>query len=157
MLELREISDRLELTDLMVRYAHCVDTRDWATWRTLFTPDAHIDYTAMGGAAGGVEETARWLESTLEMFPAFQHLVSNPMLTIDGDTAVGRTMCFNPMVTPNEGVGDRNVFFCGLWYLDTFVRTADGWRISTRTEEKSFVYNMSGAFGSGPARSVDAS
>lgn len=149
MLELQEISDRLELIDLMVRYAHCVDTRDWATWRTLFTPDAHIDYSAFGGIVGGVEEVAEWLEETLGGFPAFQHLVSNPMLEIDGDTATGRTMCFNPMITPVDGIGDRNVFFCGLWYLDTFVRTPQGWKISSRVEEKSFTYNMAGAFGGG--------
>ncbi|NLA35991.1 MAG: nuclear transport factor 2 family protein, partial [Actinobacteria bacterium] len=79
-------------------------------------------------------------------FPAFQHLVANPLLTIDGDTASGRTMCFNPMVSPSENIGDQNVFFCGLWYLDTFVRTEEGWKFTSRSEEKSFTYNMSGAF-----------
>ncbi|NLA37333.1 MAG: nuclear transport factor 2 family protein, partial [Actinobacteria bacterium] len=58
MLELQEISDRLELIDLMVRYAHCVDTRNWAEFPGLFTPDAHIDYTAFGGPAGPVGEIA---------------------------------------------------------------------------------------------------
>ena len=146
MLELQEISDRLELIDLMVRYAHCVDTRNWAEFPGLFTPDAHIDYTAFGGPAGPVGEIAAWLDETLAGFPAFQHLVANPLLTIDGDTASGRTMCFNPMVSPSENIGDQNVFFCGLWYLDTFVRTEEGWKFTSRSEEKSFTYNMSGAF-----------
>lgn len=146
MLELHEISDRLELIDLMVRYAHCVDTRDWQGFRELFAPDARIDYTAMGGVAGGVDEVADWLEATLAAFPAFQHLVSNPMLHIDGDTATGRTMCFNPMAVNAASPGDHNVFFCGLWYVDTFVRTERGWKIASRTEDKSFTYNMSGAF-----------
>jgi SnoaL-like domain len=28
--------------------------------------------------------------------------------------------------------------FCGLWYLDEFVRTAEGWRITRRVQEKCF-------------------
>jgi hypothetical protein len=149
MLDQQEISDRLELIDLMVRYAHAVDTRSWDDFDDIFTPDAIIDYTAFGGPTGGVGEIKAWLDETLAAFPAFQHLVSNPLLTIDGDSATGRTMCFNPMgVARAEGErGDPRMFFCGLWYLDRFVRTSDGWRIASRAEEKSWTHNMGAAFG----------
>ena len=40
MLTLREMSDRMEIQDLLVRYAHAVDTRDWPLFRELFTADA---------------------------------------------------------------------------------------------------------------------
>ena len=68
---------------------------------------------------------------------------------IDGDSATGRTMCFNPMAVarPEGDEGEPRVFFCGLWYLDRFVRTEDGWRIAERSEEKSWVHNMGPAFG----------
>ena len=49
MLDLKEISDRLELMDLMVRYSHAIDTRSWDELDDVFTPDAVIDYTAFGG------------------------------------------------------------------------------------------------------------
>lgn len=149
MLSQQEISDRLELMDLMVRYSHAVDTRSWNTFDELFTADATIDYTAFGGPSGTVGEIKDYLASTLATFPAFQHLVSNPMLTIDGDAATGRTMCFNPMAVsrPEGEAGENKVFFCGLWYLDRFVRTTDGWRIAERSEEKSWVHNMGAAFG----------
>lgn len=149
MLNQQEISDRLELMDLMVRYAHAVDTRSWTTFDDLFTADAIIDYTAFGGGVGTVVETKAYLASVMPGFPGSQHLVSNPMLTIDGDTATGRTMCFNPMVVarPDGDPGEPRVFFCGLWYLDTFQRTNDGWRIAGRSEEKSWVHNMGKAFG----------
>ncbi len=39
------------------------------------------------------------------------------------------------------------MFFCGLWYLDRFVRTEQGWRIAGRSEEKSWAHNMGPAFG----------
>lgn len=149
MLDPQEISDRLELIDLMVRYSHAVDTRAWDSFDDIFTPDATIDYTAFGGPRGTVPEITAYLAETLAGFPAFQHLVSNPMLDIDGDTATGRTMCFNPMAVarPDGEKGGPRMFFCGLWYLDRFVRTADGWRIAERSEEKSWTHNMGRAFG----------
>jgi hypothetical protein len=149
MLSQQEISDRLELIDLMVRYSHAVDSRSWDLFDDVFTPEAIIDYTAFDGPRAPVAEVKAWLASVMPSFPAFQHLVSNPMLTIDGDVATGRTMCFNPMAVarPAGDDGEPRVFFCGLWYLDRFVRTPDGWRIAERSEEKSWVHNMGPAFG----------
>jgi hypothetical protein len=149
MLDQQEISDRLELIDLMVRYSHAVDTRSWDDFDDIFTEDATIDYTAFGGPRGTVGEIKAYLAETLAAFPAFQHLVSNPMLQIDGDVATGRTMCFNPMgvARPDGEAGEPRMFFCGLWYLDQFVRTGAGWRINERFEEKSWTHNMGRAFG----------
>ncbi len=149
MLSQQEISDRLELMDLMVRYAHAVDTRSWDEFEALFTPDAVIDYSAFGGSVGSVAETRAWLDSVMVGFVGSQHLVANPLLEIDGDEATGRTMCFNPMVVPRgaDDPGEPRVFFCGLWYLDRFVRTEAGWRIAGRSEEKSWAHNMGPAFG----------
>jgi hypothetical protein len=152
MLDQQEISDRLELMDLMARYSHAVDTRAWDDFDVIFTPDATIDYTAFGGPRGSLAEIKDYLSSTLSAFPGSQHLIANPLLAIDGDSATGRTMCFNPMVVarPEGDPGEPRVFFCGLWYLDRFVRTPDGWRIAERSEEKSWTHNMGRAF-AGPA------
>jgi hypothetical protein len=68
MLSLREISDRLELEDLMVRYSHAVDTRQWDLLDEIFTPDAVIDYTAMGGARGGLAEIKEFLAAVTPRF-----------------------------------------------------------------------------------------
>ncbi len=152
MLPQQEISDRLELMDLMVRYAHAVDTRAWDDFDHLFTPDAVIDYSAFGGPVGSVAETKAWLASVMVGFVGSQHLVANPVLEIEGDRATGRTMCVNPMVVPrpDDDPGEPRAFFCGLWYLDRFERTAEGWRIASRAEEKSWVHNMGPAFGGAP-------
>ncbi|MEI7591625.1 MAG: nuclear transport factor 2 family protein [Actinomycetes bacterium] len=149
MLSQQEISDRFELMDLLIKYSDAVDTRNWGAFDEIFTIDAIIDYSAFGGSIGTVAETKDYLASVMPDFPAFQHLVSNPLLVIDGDTASGRTMCFNPMAVARaaDDPGEPRVFFCGLWYLDQFVRTDQGWRISARSEEKSWVHNMGPAFG----------
>ncbi|MCU1659681.1 MAG: hypothetical protein JWO57_4337 [Pseudonocardiales bacterium] len=137
MLSLQEISDRLEIQDLFVRYAHAVDTCDWDLYRTVFTPDAHIDYTAFGAPAGGVEEIVAFLASVIPDFKSTQHAVANTLLTIDADTARARTICYNPMVRDNDGKDQITIF--GLWYHDVLVRTPEGWRITHRSEERSYT------------------
>jgi hypothetical protein len=136
----QELSDRLEINDLITDYSYAIDTRSWDDLDLLFTPDAHIDYTAVGGEAGDVPTIKAWLEKTLAMFSGFQHLVATSKVTIDGDTATGRTLCHNPMIMDNNGA--EMVIFVGIWYHDTFVRTADGWRISSRREEKGYMHGL---------------
>jgi hypothetical protein len=139
MLSLQEISDRLEIQDLMVRYSHAVDTRQWDLLDDVFTADAHIDYSAMGGSKGDLAATKKFLADVMPMFPAFQHLIANSSITVDGDTATGRTMCHNPMIMPGED-GQQSLMLCGLWYLDTFARVDGQWRIKERVEEKGYMY-----------------
>jgi hypothetical protein len=140
-LTLQEISDRLEIQDLLASYSYAIDMRDWDGLDDVFTPDAVIDYTEMGGSRGDLAATKEFLRTVLPTFAGFQHMVATSKLKIDGDTAEGRTICHNPMVL-DKGNGQTHVFFCGLWYRDQFVRTADGWRISSRHEEKCYFHNV---------------
>jgi hypothetical protein len=141
-LTLQEISDRIEIQDLVTAYSHAIDTRDWDALDDVFTPDAFVDYSAMGGSAGDVAATKAFLAQAMPMFASFQHMVATTRVVLDGDTATGRTICHNPMVV--EHAGDTTVFFCGLWYHDRFVRTPSGWRIAERIEEKSYMHNVPG-------------
>jgi hypothetical protein len=143
MLSQQELSDRFELQDLCYRYADIIDSKDFdALAAEVFTADAHIDYSVFGGSVGGVEDTIAFLKHALteELFPAHQHLNANIQLKLDGDRASGRVMCFNPQEISLPQGGTR-VFMLGLWYLDNYRRTAAGWRIASRIEEKSWVFN----------------
>ena len=53
----QELSDRLEIQDLLVDYSHAIDTRDWDALDDVFTPDAFIDYSAFGGSTGDLATT----------------------------------------------------------------------------------------------------
>lgn len=132
MLSLAEISDRMEIQQLMVDYSSAIDARRFDDLDRVFTPDAYIDYRATGGVDGQYPEVKKWLAEVLPNFPAYSHMLGNFDVRVDGDTAVSRTICFNPMV-----MGEQ-VYFVGLWYVDAYVRTADGWRMSRRVEEKCF-------------------
>ncbi len=137
----------MEIQDLLTSYSHAIDSRHWDALDDVFTADAHIDYTEMGGSAGNVAETKKFLGDAMGAFSSFQHMVSTSKIDFEGpgedglDVAHGKTICHNPMVI-DKGEGKTHVFFCGLWYRDTFVRTEQGWRIKERYEEKSFFYNM---------------
>jgi hypothetical protein len=148
MLSLQEISDRLEIQDLLARYSHAIDRRDWNALDDVFTPDALIDYTAMGGATGTLAEIKLYLAQALARFTGFQHLVATTELKLRGDTADARTICHNPMILEIDGADWP--FFCGLWYVDKLVRTKAGWRIRERIEEKSYFYNVPPSFAPAP-------
>jgi hypothetical protein len=140
MLSLQEISDRLEIQDLLARYCDAVDRQDWDAFERIFTPDAVIDYSAMGGSSGDLATTRKFLAETMPMFPSTQHLIGSTVLDIDGDTARARSICHNPMLL--TAGADPAMFVCGLWYRDELVRTTDGWRIRSRVEERSYIKNF---------------
>jgi len=144
MINAQELSDRFEIQDLLVNYSHAIDTQNFEALDDIFTPDAIIDYTAVGGAKGNLEETKAYLGKALSKFSGMQHMLGLPQIKIDGETASGRTICFNPMVLEREGA--PHVFFVGIWYLDDLVRTADGWRIKHRAEEFSYFHNFPSDF-----------
>ena len=139
-LSIQEISDRLEIQDLVFHYADVIDRKDFDALRDVFTEDAHIDYSEMGGAVGNREEIISFLKEVMGRFPNYQHLNANVQIFLDGDTASGRILCFNPMEI--GGGSGTQTFMMGLWYVDGYVRTADGWRIKRRVEEKSWKFNF---------------
>ena len=141
MLSLQEISDRLEIQQLMVDYSTAIDQKDFDILDRVFTPDAYIDYREMGGIDGRFPEVKAWLKTSLQAFPHYFHLIGNIAITITGDTASTKTICFNPMEVELAN-GEKQVFFCGLWYLDKHVRTPQGWRMSERVEEACFTHNV---------------
>lgn len=139
-LSLQEISDRLELQDLVTRYADIIDRKAFAELSTIFTDNAVIDYEATGAPKCSVQEMVTFLNETMSLFPNHQHLVSNTQFKVNGDTATGRVMCFNPMEM--AVVGGTQTFILGIWYVDEFVRVDDRWLFASRKQEASWNLNF---------------
>ncbi len=139
-LSLQEISDRFEIQDLIVEYCDIIDTQEFDRLESVFTEDAFIDYTVMGGPKGNLPEIREFLAQSLPLFKNTQHMIANYQIKIKGDEATGRIMCFNPMQFNMEDQGNP-IFFIGLWYVDKYIRTENGWRIKERVEEKSYDFN----------------
>jgi 3-phenylpropionate/cinnamic acid dioxygenase small subunit len=140
-MDLQTLADRIEINDLLTSYATAVDTKDWALYRTVFTPDAFIDYESAGGVKGTFDEVVAWMEATMVNFPMTQHLVANVAVQLDGDAATVRAMFYNPMKMANG----KN-FFCGGWYNHQLVRTPEGWRSKQLIEESAWFDRMEEAF-----------
>ena len=135
--ELRAVHDRLEIHELLARYARAVDDRDWDLYRSVFTDDAHIDYTSAGGIAGGRDEVADFLAEAFAGVRWAQHYVTNVEVDLDGDRAEVRAMFYNPMHLP----GMSEPSFCGGRYRHQMVRTEQGWRSRHLVEENRWFLN----------------
>lgn len=140
MLSAQNMSDRLEIQDLLVRYCDAIDERDFDALDDVFLADAFIDYTEAGGAKGTLPEIKTYLARALGQFSKCQHMIGLPRIKIEGDTATARTTLYNPMVLEYNGA--PHTFFVGMWYCDELVRTDKGWRIKTRSEEACYFHNL---------------
>lgn len=132
-----EVSDRCEIEQVIARYCNAIDHRDWDALDELFTAEAIVDYTAMGGIKGALPEVKAFLTEALGLFSRTVHLAGLPDIHLLGDTAEVVTPCHNPMVLRDGD--DPELLVCGLWYHHMFVRTADGWRIQQLREERAFI------------------
>ena len=128
---MRELTDRLEIHELMNRYARMVDDRDWQRMDEIFASDATVDYVSTGGQAGPYRETLDWLARALEPWPLNLHFISNLSVEIDGDRA--RSTCYfqAPMGRTHDDGSQVMVTNAGR-YEDELVRTPEGWRIAKR-------------------------
>lgn len=134
-MDLQEISDRLEIQDLLARYTYAVDAQDWEVLDRTFTPDAAIDFSATGGIAGSFGEARAWLAETLPgPFASTMHMLGLPVIDLDGDRATVTAYLDNPM-RMRDGRGGERIVELGVVYRDELVRTPDGWRISALVQE----------------------
>ena len=135
--DLQALQDRLDIQELLARYARGVDDKDWDLYRSVFTEDAFIDYSSAGAPAGSREEVAAFLEAAFGTIPWSQHYITNVEIDLDGDTAHVRAMFYNPMQLP----GMDEPSFCGGFYHHDLVRTPDGWRSRRLIEENRWFLN----------------
>jgi hypothetical protein len=133
-----ETLDVVEIQQLLARYARALDTRDWDLYRSLFTEDAFIDYTASGGIAGQRDQVVEWLRKTLGTFTwTGMHYVTNIDAEVTGDSALVRAALFNPMQFP----GMDGPTYIGGYYHHDMIRTPGGWRSRSLREEVLWSVN----------------
>ena len=133
MLSLEEISDRLEIPQLLTTDSSAIDAGRFDDLDELFTDDAVIDLSATGGRYGPYREVISWLGETLSRMSAYMHVVSNIDVRLHGDAATARTACLNPLALDAES---KAIYLICFWYDDEFARTSDGWRFRSRSQIK---------------------
>lgn len=119
------VSDELEIDTLLSRYCRAVDTKDWQLYRSMFTDDAHVDYSAAGLVVGTCDDAVAYLGHHQASITTGMHYVTNVESRVDGDSAAVVAMWFNAVRLPGRnGIS----YFHGRWH-DDLVRTPAGWRI----------------------------
>ncbi|MCZ8380006.1 nuclear transport factor 2 family protein [Mycobacterium sp. CPCC 205372] len=121
------LEDRLDIADVLVRYATGIDRRDWPLFRTVFTDDCVLDYGEIG-SWDGIDAVADFMEQTHAMAGHTLHRMSNKAIAVDGDTASARSYVDALIMSADNTSGVNAVGF----YDDDLTRTAEGWRIARR-------------------------
>jgi 3-phenylpropionate/cinnamic acid dioxygenase small subunit len=73
---------RLQIVELMRRYAAAVDARDWQTVKSCYFPDAYDDH---GVVKGDREALVGHFAAALETFSGTLHLVGEPEIVPESD------------------------------------------------------------------------
>ncbi|MFZ2174922.1 MAG: nuclear transport factor 2 family protein [Rhodococcus sp. (in: high G+C Gram-positive bacteria)] len=131
--------DLVEIQQLLARYAVNMTKGDVEGVVGVFTPDG--TYSAFGDAF------------PLDQFPELVaaapkglFMTGTSLIELSGDTATGtQPLCFVDNATHDMRIG---------YYNDTYVRTADGWRLKTRA--MTFI-RRSGAHDSGRPHAFERS
>ena len=137
MLSLEEISDRFEIQQLLIDYSTAIDRQQFDDLDRVFTPDAYIDYRVTGGIDGRFPEVKAWLARRCCRR-------SSPPLPHAGQLRCAHQrrhrVVADHLLQPDGVRRGRSQILLrrACWYVDEFIRTAEGWRMSKRVEEKCF-------------------
>lgn len=128
-----EAADRMEIIELLHRYAAAIDGGRLDLLAEVFTPDAVLDFGSVGQyvegetLVKGFGPIRAWFEQALAPFPDVLHFMTNHRIELDGDEATTETL----MQVLHLSMG-------GI-YRGHAVRTKAGWRFDRfRLEERSF-------------------
>jgi hypothetical protein len=91
---MQRLVDRIDIQDLLTRYAASCDAKDYATLRALFTSDAKARYDHVHSRFGaeavwieGGDNIVDWIEGQVRDLDWQHHMVSVYSVDIDGDEA----------------------------------------------------------------------
>ncbi len=124
-------NDLADIREVLARYMRAMRLHDVDLMDDVFTPDAVIDYSAIGGSKTSWAETKVWLQGMI----AVEHFILfvgdlYPTFADDGQSASVESTWHGVFVaTP-----DTPPLVIFGTYDDELVRTAGGWRISARTD-----------------------
>ncbi len=123
----RVLADKLAIQENLSRYVFGYDTRDYDLVRSVFLPDAAIDYDSLPPFEHGFPDFLEMSRGILEQLASTQHFIGSVHVEVDGDTA----HCTS-YVQATHVAEDGRMFVGAGRYDDDLVRTAEGWRIAAR-------------------------
>jgi hypothetical protein len=134
-MDIQEIADRLEISDVLARYASGLDGHDPKLLATVFTGEAVLAYDDLPPTP--VKQFGK-RSKNLNRFVVTQHIVTNIAIELDGDRARSTSYAHAmhvgdaPAEPTNPYARFGESYLMGGTYTDEWQRTAQGWRISYR-------------------------
>lgn len=119
------MSEIEQISNVLLRYASGIDSRDWNLFRTCFTEDAQLDYGVLGHW-NSADAVTRFMEVS-HSGPS-QHRLSNFDITITGNQARARSYVDAIVLRPGGWGGAQTIGY----YDDELVQTSAGWKIARR-------------------------
>lgn len=118
-----------EIRRLADDYCWYADTHDVDGLLSLFTADAVMDAEAVGfGILTGQKELRGFYEQIIPLHEYSQHLSGTHRIDLNGDSAEGTSYYLM-----HGAVKDAGPISAAGYFQDRYVRTSEGWRISSRT------------------------
>lgn len=121
--DLQWLLDRAEIAELLVHYASCIDARDWSALQGCYTDDGVMEHGEVSAPRAAVPELS---ERILAGCAGSHHLVGDPSIVIDGDTASTHSHYFATHISEGTAVKRQ----AGGWYDCALRRTDAGWRFT---------------------------
>lgn len=119
-------NDRQEIANVVVRFLHAVDRRDWPHVRASLGAHVAVDYTSLFGGTPGPTTADALVDSWKSMLPGFdatQHLTGPVVVHFIDETAVATCS-----VTATHTLGPAR-WVVGGQYEMQLDRAAGAWRI----------------------------
>ena len=123
-------NDREQIGDVLIRYATAIDQKDWSLFKTCWAKDVVADYGQLGLFTDVDALTDVFSAAHDGMGPTY-HRMSNFVIDVEGDRASVRSY-FHAVLMLFPGDTANWIDTVGH-YDDVVVRTAEGWRIQSRT------------------------
>jgi hypothetical protein len=127
---LRELWDRQQISDVMLRFGRGLDLHDWDMYAATLTDPFDVDFSDLTGQPPATTTPTVWAEfaSACLQRLTVMHQYSNFHINLHGDEADGIFYHISRHRFPNRH-GDDHYTQYG-WYENSFRRTPDGWKIS---------------------------
>ena len=123
---IRTLQDRLDITDVLYRYASTIDRFDHAGLRSVLADDLLAQYGNADPVVGG-DAVAAWIGEAIAPVVWQHHLLSVYHVEVDGDRA--SALVYHTSYQGFEGEPDKAKLLVGR-YHNELRREEDGWKIS---------------------------
>ncbi len=138
----KDLIEKEAIRELLLRYCHAVDRKDYEMLRSTYFEDAYDDH---GSFKGSRDEFVTWVERRHEHIDQSMHFIGNCLIEVAGDVAFAETYCLGlQQLGPgadetrqmyDDGIDDdaSRYLTVGCRYADRIEKRDGEWRIAHRT------------------------